>query len=1690
MADNYDDIFGVTSGGGYDDIFGIEPERTPLNVATDTGVSLAKGIVGLGEAAAGVANIATGGLAGKGLDAVGYDPKQTQSFFSDLYSPAQKAANKRVDEAKGFIDTGKAMLQNPSTIFQGIVETAPAMLGGGATARGAIKGAQTFLPKLAAKTWAPVAAGAAGEGLVATGQQAEQIRQEQPDKELSLGQGALAVASGIGTGAFGFAGGSLAKKLGFTDFDTLLATGAKGIAKTEGWKGVVRKIVGGGISEGAFEEAPQTIQETILFNAAMDRPLMEGVPESTAQALILGTAMGAGANMLPSRQQQPEASPGPQTDMPPGSTQPVAVPPPDPIVQDIERAFAPTVAQTAEAAIKERNAPLDTTVSIARPADARILAQYGPDVVRVLSQANKAGNPISIDQALKLAPDMAAKVKSQEDQDSELIATGDLLNDIADSSQDAQLGEDVKFRRNKFEQMKAGQPGLETLPESQSTLTTNDANLNTKQPTQEAQDANRLGEVSEGGSGAAQANGENVPRPDGERVSDLEQPISQEGEMQRSNDGVYRETGRTSRKMPNFPTDTGSLDNRNGIPAQTNKDGGILSAEELDTLQLIRNPKYTTQPTEEQRPAFQQLVKQGYASTDDGLTYSITDKGRERLSQIGGQNGQGLDDTGTDRGTLPANAGNTATAGNAASGSSTMAAGREPGRVSGGAPQLQGDAQQPVREPQLRGVANANTQAPQETRMEAGPVQQGAVAQPATSAGQEQRNPPAELERDDRAEIAGVVEQPTKGIPITEIKATHGRAIGNVIAKARSEGNQDMTIAEARRIAEGGASANIQPRALLENREVSAQDGEGKEKILPSQTKDARKTGGDVAGGETAALGVNDSFSFERYDRETDSVKNETFSKGETVRVWFNKDKSSVGVIVGISKSNREARIKFPGAVRDRANSFEFGRIYKTEQPVAPDDKKGKGKLSKTIERVNSKNEPEGGFTDADSVVKKNLTTATVEESLTVQPITNEVQNAEVRKGQGQAEEDSNVSEKPTKKPGQIHDYSNTQVNIKGATADKIIAFGKRIPDSEIYVDPKDDSYGRETEPHITVRYGLDTDDPAKLTELSSLGSISAKVGKVSIFETEKYDVVKAEIEGDSLRAANKKVGELVDLPGETFKDYQPHATIAYVKKGEGKKYVGDKSLEGAEITFDEINLTDRTGKTHPIKLQSSQTVSASGAGETRNTPPAAEQNAESAQSLKAAKQPWQMATAKEYARSVFKGMGLRGKITEDELANFSKEHVRLIKNAINDGLDVPMEVLQNYRFNDFAKDEIERRKSASPPATDKFSLSVAPTPEIAKLQKELDGLLAKRDKMREKQMASYRNGTATRARTTTANANVSNLNDEITEIRRMIKEKSSVASRPRDTKTVKASVVTLPPSQQSSLSELTTKQRAILSKLRRAGKVELISNDEALELIRNEPRTEQKYSADGRRIEGFVLPSQPNKVYLITENIAKGELWAKIRHETGVHVRRALQSTKSFKSLTDSLEARKDEQSVTGQAIREAMAKVPEDTNPEYRNEEVLAYLVANNKNIGIVRQFLAMVKNALVKLGISPRIFTADDLTALTEIAVRREARGDVAGGANQDIKASYSTPGSLPTTPKFKAWFGASKVKSIVYHGSPTFAQFGNFTFDPNRATGKTNSPGRGLGIFFAEDETEARGYAGISGKVAVPQNRKPA
>jgi len=272
--------------------------------ARDAAISAGKGVIGVGEAALGLADIVTLGRAGKAAEALGVDPKAAKEFLSEGYSAEQKAANRAVQDAEGVGGTLSALAQNPSTLVQGLIESAPSMLAGGAISR-AIPAAQAATATAAAtRGLSPVIRGAIGEASVTAGATAEQVRQETGDGLLTPQQAAIAAGSGALTGGLSMGSGAIAKKLGLADLETWMAGGGAGSSA----RGRLARGAGGALSEGVLEEAPQSFQEQVAQNLALGKPWAEDAPEAAAFGGVLGAVLGGGLGAV-SRGEKPKITP-------------------------------------------------------------------------------------------------------------------------------------------------------------------------------------------------------------------------------------------------------------------------------------------------------------------------------------------------------------------------------------------------------------------------------------------------------------------------------------------------------------------------------------------------------------------------------------------------------------------------------------------------------------------------------------------------------------------------------------------------------------------------------------------------------------------------------------------------------------------------------------------------------------------------------------------------------------------------------------------------------------------------------------------------------------------------------------------------------------------------------------------------------------------------------------------------------------------------------------------------------------------------------------------------------------------------------------------------------------------------------------------------------------------------------------
>jgi hypothetical protein len=127
----------------------------------------------------------------------------------------------------------------------------------------------------------------------------------------------------------------------------------------------------------------------------------------------------------------------------------------------------------------------------------------------------------------------------------------------------------------------------------------------------------------------------------------------------------------------------------------------------------------------------------------------------------------------------------------------------------------------------------------------------------------------------------------------------------------------------------------------------------------------------------------------------------------------------------------------------------------------------------------------------------------------------------------------------------------------------------------------------RECEAHITVLYGLESDDVAAVQEaVTDFGPVQVTLGKTSCFPASEGghgDVLKIDVESPDLH----RLHDLIKKQPHTsnYPNYVPHLTIAYLWPGEGMKYAGMCDLEGETFTVTHLTFSERSGQRHDIWL-------------------------------------------------------------------------------------------------------------------------------------------------------------------------------------------------------------------------------------------------------------------------------------------------------------------------------------------------------------------------------------------------------------------------------------------------------------------------------------------------------------------------
>lgn len=186
------------------------------------------------------------------------------------------------------------------------------------------------------------------------------------------------------------------------------------------------------------------------------------------------------------------------------------------------------------------------------------------------------------------------------------------------------------------------------------------------------------------------------------------------------------------------------------------------------------------------------------------------------------------------------------------------------------------------------------------------------------------------------------------------------------------------------------------------------------------------------------------------------------------------------------------------------------------------------------------------------------------------------------------------------------HKFSSTQFDLdqagyprsQGSPVAKLKEIQNNIQDSDLAEDGKEDNF------HVTVLYGLHGDNPKEVEHVlrhwlmdREHTSLQAQLGEVSLFPANEqnsqrggayYDVVKVDVDSDDLHSLHNFLAQHLQHT-DTFPEYHPHVTLAYVKPGLGWLYVGE-DLNGHIIHLNKFVFSDKHGQKTIIDLSKLKT--------------------------------------------------------------------------------------------------------------------------------------------------------------------------------------------------------------------------------------------------------------------------------------------------------------------------------------------------------------------------------------------------------------------------------------------------------------------------------------------------------------------
>lgn len=284
--------------------------RTWGEALGDTGAAIGQAVVGTGQAAYGLANLATlGGLdRATGMSENFAETQQTlEGLKSDPYQRDKRQASAMFERG----DIGGGVMQyamNPELLGDAAIQSVPYMLGVAGLSRAAAGRAAAGLTGEAATTaasQAAVRANLAGQAGMTGGQINVDIVNQAREQGYSEEDAQL---RGLAAAPVGLLTAGISKLTGAADLESKAAqafmSGAAGSAVQNKGANVLATVLAGTARESG-EELLQSGQEQIGTNLATGKPWNEGVAEAASVGALLGGVLGGGMASLTVRRDSP-----------------------------------------------------------------------------------------------------------------------------------------------------------------------------------------------------------------------------------------------------------------------------------------------------------------------------------------------------------------------------------------------------------------------------------------------------------------------------------------------------------------------------------------------------------------------------------------------------------------------------------------------------------------------------------------------------------------------------------------------------------------------------------------------------------------------------------------------------------------------------------------------------------------------------------------------------------------------------------------------------------------------------------------------------------------------------------------------------------------------------------------------------------------------------------------------------------------------------------------------------------------------------------------------------------------------------------------------------------------------------------------------------------------------------------------